>query len=106
MSPMRVSVGEEGEGHSMLRTHFVLLAACLLRHSFNSLFEFLLFLLLYVAWKIGRPQTFACVVLFHPIKKRSFNLLCVLDPFSECWQSALFQIFFVTHDCNFLFVLF
>ena len=27
------------------------------------------------------------------IKKRSFNLLCVLDLFSERWQSTLFQIF-------------
>ena len=33
-------------------------------------------------------------VLFRPIKKRSFNLLCVLDLFlSERWQSTLFQIF-------------
>ena len=30
---------------------------------------------------------------FCLIKKRSFNLLCVLDLFSECWQSTLFQIF-------------
>ena len=28
------------------------------------------------------------------MKKRSFNLLCVLDIFSECWQPTLFQIFF------------
>ena len=33
-------------------------------------------------------------VLFCPIKKRSFNLLCVLDLFSERCQSSLFQIFF------------
>ena len=33
-------------------------------------------------------------VLFRPIKKRSFNLLCVLDLFSERLQSTLFQIFF------------
>ena len=26
----------------------------------------------------------------RPIKKRSFNLLCVLDLFSERWQSTLF----------------
>ena len=31
--------------------------------------------------------------LFSIIKKRSFNLLCVLDLFSERWQSTLFQIF-------------
>ena len=35
--------------------------------------------MLYIAWKRGLPQKFACFVLFHPIKKRSFNLLCVLD---------------------------
>ena len=33
-------------------------------------------------------------VLFRPIKKRSFNLLCVLDLFVERWQSTLFEIFF------------
>ena len=33
---------------------------------------------LYVAWKRGFPQKFARFVLFCPIKKRSFNLLCVL----------------------------
>ena len=31
---------------------------------------------------------------FCLIKKRSFNLLCVLGLFSERWQSTLFQIFF------------
>ena len=36
--------------------------------------------MLYVAWKRG-PWKFAPFVLFHPIKKRSFNLLCVLDLF-------------------------
>ena len=36
-------------------------------------------------------------VLFRLIKKRSFNLLCVLDLFSECWQSTLFQIFLVKY---------
>ena len=45
-------------------------------------------------------------VLFHVIKKRSFNLLCVLDLFSERWQLTLFQIFcFLTniimqHRCH------
>ena len=33
-------------------------------------------------------------VLFCLIKKRSFNLLCVLDLFSQRWQSTLFQIFY------------
>ena len=33
-------------------------------------------------------------VLFRLIKKRSFQLLCLLDLFSERWQSTLFQIFF------------
>ena len=35
--------------------------------------------MLYVAWKKGLPREFACFVLFRPIKKRSFNLLRVLD---------------------------
>ena len=41
-------------------------------------------------------RKFVCFVLFQPIKKGSFNLLCVLDPFSERWQSTStqFQIFF------------
>ena len=37
-------------------------------------------------------QDKARFVLFHLIKKRSFNLLCVLDLFSERWQSTLSQI--------------
>ena len=48
---------------------------------------------LYVAWKRGLPQKCACFVLFCPTKKCSFNLLFVLDLFSERWQSTLFQIF-------------
>ena len=32
--------------------------------------------------------------MFRPIKKRSFNLLRVVDLFSERWQSTLFQIFY------------
>ena len=35
--------------------------------------------MLYVAWKRGLSQKFARFALFHPIKKRSYNLLCVLD---------------------------
>ena len=35
--------------------------------------------MLYVAWKRGLPRNFARFVLFRPIKKRSFKLLCVLD---------------------------
>ena len=50
-------------------------------------------LLLYLAWKRGLPRKCAHFVLFHPIKKRSFNLSCVLDLFWEPWQSTLFQIF-------------
>ena len=34
---------------------------------------------LHVAWKRGLPRKFARFVLFLPIKKRSFNLLLVLD---------------------------
>ena len=47
-----------------------------------------------LAWKRGLPRKCARFVLFPPIKKRSFNLLCVLDLVSERWQSTLFQIFF------------
>ena len=35
----------------------------------------------YVAWKRGLPRKFARFVLFRLIKKRSFNLLCVLELF-------------------------
>ena len=49
---------------------------------------------LYVAWKRGLPRKFARFVLFRLIKKSSFNLLCVLDLFSERWQSTLFQTLF------------
>ena len=31
--------------------------------------------------KRGLPKKFACFALFHPVKKRSLNLLCVLDLF-------------------------
>ena len=51
------------------------------------------FFMLYVAWKRGPPLKFARFVLFRPIIKRSFNLLCVLDLFSEGWQSTLCHIF-------------
>ena len=37
--------------------------------------------LTFCAWKRGLPRKFAHFVLFHPIKKCSFNLLCVLDLF-------------------------
>ena len=36
--------------------------------------------MLYIAWKRGLLRKFACFVLFRPIKTRSLNLLCVLDP--------------------------
>ena len=41
---------------------------------------------------IRRNRTKRIFVLFRLIKNRSFNLLCVLDLFSERWQSAQFQI--------------
>ena len=50
--------------------------------------------MLYIAWKRGLPQKFASFVLFHPIKKRSFNLLCVLELSSERRWSTLFHFFF------------
>ena len=37
--------------------------------------------MLYVAWERGFPRKFTRFVLFRPIKKRSFNLLCVLGLF-------------------------
>ena len=57
-------------------------------------------------FQLSFPRKFARLVLFHLIKKHSFNLVCVLDLFSERWQSTLFQIFLVTYDCNLLFILF
>ena len=46
---------------------------------------------------IGRNGTncavLSCFILFRRIKQHSFNLLCVLDLFSERWQSTLLQIF-------------
>ena len=46
---------------------------------------------------MGTPCDSARFVLFRPIKKRSFNLLCVLDFFfSERWQSTLFPKFAYT----------
>ena len=45
---------------------------------------------MYVARKRWLHRKFARFVLFRLIKKRSFNLLCVLDLFfSECWQSTV-----------------
>ena len=60
-----------------------------------SWINYLLFsvFLLYVTWKGGPPRKFARFVLFRPIKKRSFKLLCVLDLFSQRWQSTLFHTF-------------
>ena len=63
-------------------------------HLFSQIVCFSVFML-YVAWKRGLPRKFARFVLFRLIKKRPFNLLCVLDLFSERWQSTLFQIFFL-----------
>ena len=37
--------------------------------------------MLYVAWKRGLPRKCARFVLFRPITKRSFDLLCALDVF-------------------------
>ena len=38
--------------------------------------------------KKGLPQKFARFILFRPNKKRSFNLLCVLDPCSSSVQDS------------------
>ena len=47
--------------------------------------------MLYVARKTGLPRKFARFVLFRPIKKRSFNLLCVWGLPSQL-TTELFQI--------------
>ena len=58
--------------------------------------------MLYVAWKRGLPWKSALLVLFRPIKNRSLNLLCVLDLFSEHWQSTLFPFFFFYPNTAFM----
>ena len=45
--------------------------------------------MLYVAWKRGLHRKFAHFVPFHPIKKRTFNLLCALDIFFQNVGSKL-----------------
>ena len=50
-----------------------------LKLSWINCLVFLGFFMLYVAWKRGLPRNFARFVLLCPIKKRSFNLLCVFD---------------------------
>ena len=50
--------------------------------------------MLYVAGKRGLPWKCARFVLFHPFKKCSFNLLCVLDFFQKACSQLFFQIFF------------
>ena len=44
-------------------------------------FFFLSVFMLYVAWKRRLPRKFARFLLFRPIKKRSYNLLCVFGSF-------------------------
>ena len=59
--------------------------------------------LLYVALKRGFPRKCARFVLFRLIKRRSFNLLCVLDIFSERWQSVSYSFsffFFLILQCS------
>ena len=47
-------------------------------HKINWILCFSVFMF-YIAWKRGLPRKLARFVLFRPIKKHSFNLLCVLD---------------------------
>ena len=61
-----------------------------MKSSFASYVQHKNNIMLYVAWKRGLPQIFAC---FVQSKSVSFNFLCGLDLLSECWQSTLFQIF-------------
>ena len=60
--------------------------------------------MLYVAWKRGLPRKLARFVLFRPVKKHSFNLLCVLDLFFQNSGSKLclrfFWIFFFICCCT------
>ena len=39
--------------------------------------------------KRGFPRKFACFILFHLIKKHSFNFLCVLDDICSAEDSAV-----------------
>ena len=45
---------------------------------------------MYVAWKRGLPRKFARFVLFRLIKKRSFQLECVLDLYYQYSKITLF----------------
>ena len=56
--------------------------------------------LLYVAWKRGFPRKFARFALFRQIKKRSFNLLCVLDLFQNAGSQLCFRFFFFVFHCG------
>ena len=49
--------------------------------------------MLYVVWKRGLLRKCAHFVLFRPIKKRSFDFLCVLDPYR--FQSTMTTSFFL-----------
>ena len=59
----------------------------------NCLFSVLM---LYVAWKWALPRKLAHFVLFHPTKKCSFNLLCVLDQ-KEDSVDFLWQCLKISH---------
>ena len=57
--------------------------------------------MLYVAWKRELPRKFARFVPFRTIKKRSVNLLCVLDLSNECdffWSVVGFSVLWLCLD--------
>ena len=56
--------------------------------------------LLYEAWKSGFPRKFARFVPFRLIKKRSFNLLCVLDLFFRTLAVNSVSDFFKNKQTN------
>ena len=69
--------------------------------------EIIVFLFLCCTWleKEDFLEKLPRFLLFRPIKRRSFNLLCVLDLFFlERWQSTLFQNFFCV--CGIFFLIF
>ena len=82
----------EGKGHETASKSALLLPPASWHLTDKDKLVSLFSVLLYVAWKRGLPKKIARFVLFRLIKKHSFNLLCVLDLFSERWQSTLFQI--------------
>ena len=69
-------------------------------HKISLINCFCLFVCLYVAWKRGILRKCARFVLFRLIKKRSFNLLCVFDPFQFYTSKILYPQYFSPVACT------